>query len=316
MSLTSAVMAVDKSSCKQSQPVKLSDTIGPLGLIAGNGRLPFILAEKLYQRGTPLAVAIGLKHETDPSLGRLTDFFHLVRLGQFKRIIKLLKRHKVKDLVMVGGVKKTRMWQTRPDIIAVRLLAKLKHLNDDLLLRAVIEILEERGFRVHSVTDFVPELLAPPGVLTHNLPNDDQWRDIAFGWKMAKALGDLDIGQGVVVRQRVVVAAEAMEGTDAMIQRAGPLARGQGILVKVIKPEQERRIDLPTIGPSTIKNLHKAGILMLAIEAGSTMILDLEKTLSTAEKLGVSLISCCQSDIDSGTPPRLFGNTIEGQSHG
>lgn len=302
--------------------VAASGTVVRIGMIAGSGRLPLLFAQALKRRnqerlrqpdpegaGCVELVVAAHEGETDPDLAGLVERLVWVRLGQFKRIIAFLTDQGVTGVVMAGGITKARLWNIRPDALALRMLPKLRHLHDDHLLRTAAGILEEHGIRLLSVTDFMPELLAPPGLLSRRAPTPGQWADIRFGWRMAKELGRLDIGQGVVVRQKVVAAVEAMEGTDAMIRRAGPLVTGRGwggsdgaVLVKVAKPGQDRRLDLPTIGPDTVDNLHRAGIPVLAVEAGSAMILDPEATCERADRHGLVLIACTEADLDAAGP--------------
>lgn len=299
-----------------------------VGLIAGNGQLPIIFAQALRDRKVvansvsthagkssstnvvgkdPLGVvAIGHEGETEADLATLVEDFRWVRLGQFKRILDFFLSHNVKWVVMAGGITKARIWRARPDLLALKMVLGLRHMHDDLLLRTAATILEDHGLILKSVTDFVPELLAPAGVLSRRQPSQEEWQDIRFGWMAAKELGRLDIGQGVVVRQKMVAAVEAMEGTDAMIIRAGPLVSGRGwskggnsVLVKVAKPFQDHRLDLPTIGPNTMQQLHKAGIGVIAIEAESTLILEPEKTCAMADKFNLVLISCLERDIQN-----------------
>lgn len=295
----------------------------PVGLIAGNGQLPLLFAKTLNQRGQKV-IAVGHEGESDPELANLVDEFQWVRLGQFKKVLSFFSRHGVKWVVMVGGITKTKIWSARPDALALKIAFKLRHLHDDMLLRAVAAVLEERGFLLKSVTEFIPELLAPRGVLSVKRPSVEQWSDIQFGWLAAKKLGEMDIGQGVVVRQKIVAAVEAMEGTDAMIQRAGPLVSGKGwsgggsgaVLVKVAKPIQDHRLDLPTIGPNTMRALHQAGISALAIEAGAAMILEIDVTCKLADKFNLVLVGCLEEDIP--TPQwdmPVIKSTFQGLDH-
>lgn len=282
-----------------------------IGLIAGSGRLPVLFAQAVRGRRV---VAIGHRGETDPVLGEWVEDLGWVRLGQFQKILDFFLRHRVKWVVMAGGITKSRIWHVRPDFLALKMVLGLLHRHDDLLLRSAATILEEQGFELKSVTDFVPEFLAPSGVLSRRRPTEEEWEDIRFGWWAAKELGRLDIGQGVVVRQKMVAAVEAMEGTDAMIVRAGPLiagrgwaGRGGGVLVKVAKPIQDRRLDLPTIGPDTMRRLHQAGIGVMAVEAGGAMILEPEETCALADRFNLVLVGCRGEEMQDSSLPGSCG---------
>ncbi|MBF0399416.1 MAG: UDP-2,3-diacylglucosamine diphosphatase LpxI [Magnetococcales bacterium] len=293
-----------------------------IGLIAGNGRLPMIFARALQGQRV---VAIGHIGETDPALGEWVGELCWVRLGQFQKILDFFLRHQVQWVVMAGGITKSRIWNVRPDFLALKMVMGLLHRHDDLLLRSAAAILEKHGLVLKSVTDFVPQLLAPAGVLSRRQPTPAEWEDIRFGWEAAKVLGRLDIGQGVVVRQKMVAAVEAMEGTDAMILRAGPLISGKGwagsgggVLVKVAKPMQDLRLDLPTIGPNTMKRLHQAGIAVMAVEAGAAMILDLEETCALADRYDLVLVGCHAQEMQrvEGSAVVAFQAGGEGEGHG
>ncbi|MBF0381259.1 MAG: UDP-2,3-diacylglucosamine diphosphatase LpxI [Magnetococcales bacterium] len=284
-----------------------------IGLIAGSGNLPLVFAKAVLEKSNangksgqyPLFIAA---HEGEASkeLEGYGEDFKWVKLGQFKKIVRYMQKQQVDWIAFAGGITKTKIWKIRPDSLALSIAFSLGSLHDDQLLRAVSGKLEEHGFTVGSVTDFVPELLIPNGALSRDVPNSQQWSDIRFGWQAAKELGRLDIGQGVVVKGGVVVSVEAMEGTDAMINRTGPLItgsktgwanKGSAILVKTAKPQQDNRLDLPTIGPRTIENLHKAGIDVLAVEANATMILEPEATVGLADKYNIILVGCSERDI-------------------
>ncbi|MBF0212659.1 MAG: UDP-2,3-diacylglucosamine diphosphatase LpxI [Magnetococcales bacterium] len=277
-----------------------------VGLIAGSGQLPLLFARAMSRPGqTRLTAIVAHEGESDPALADHADRLLWVKLGQFSRILRYLKQHGVEEVVLVGGIAKARIWRVRPDALALKMVLKLRGLDDDQLLRGVATELESRGLRLRSVTDFMPELLAPRGCLSRREPNEAEWRDIRYGWRAAKGLGALDIGQGVVVRRQMVVAAEAMEGTDAMLARAGGLIVGPGrwggehgaVLVKVVKPMQDQRLDLPTIGPKTLENMAQAGIRVAAIEAGGAMILDPEATRRMADRHELVLLGVSAEDV-------------------
>lgn len=280
-----------------------------VGLVAGSGQLPLLFARAMRRESESRLVAIvAHEGESDPALAACADHLLWVKLGQFERILSFLREHGARDLVLVGGIRKSTIWRARPDRLALGMVFKrlVGGMDDDRLLRAVAAELEERGFCLRSVTDFMPELLAPRGVLSRREPSEAEWADIRHGWRAAKGLGALDIGQGVVVRRGMVVAAEAMEGTDAMLARAGGLldARGWGwsgegsaVFVKVVKPMQDRRLDLPTIGPGTLESMIKAGIRVAAVEAGGAMIVDPEATRSVADRHGLVLVGIDAADV-------------------
>ncbi|MBF0193842.1 MAG: UDP-2,3-diacylglucosamine diphosphatase LpxI [Magnetococcales bacterium] len=284
-----------------------------IGLIAGSGNLPLVFARAVLEQsnangksGQYQLFIAAHEDEASKDLEQYGEDLKWVKLGQFKKIIRYMLQKKVDWIAFAGGITKTKIWKIRPDSLALSIAFSLGSLHDDQLLRAVAGKLEEHGFTIGSVTDFVPELLIPNGALSLGAPDTQQWKDICFGWKAAKELGRLDIGQGVVVKGGVVVSVEAMEGTDAMINRTGPLIKGSNtgwankgsaVLVKTAKPQQDNRLDLPTIGPRTIENLHKAGIGVLAVEANATMILEPEATVHLADKYNIILIGCLEKDI-------------------
>ncbi|MBF0613719.1 MAG: LpxI family protein [Magnetococcales bacterium] len=278
-----------------------------VGLIAGSGQLPLIFARAMGRPGAPgLAAVVAHEGESDPALANHTEALLWIRLGQFARGLRFLKEQGVRDLVLVGGITKAQIWRARPDRLALQMIWKLRGLDDDQLLRAVGSELERHGFRLCSVTDYLPELLAPEGCLSRRQPTAAEWEDIRHGWHAAKGLGALDIGQGVVVRRQMVVAAEAMEGTDAMLMRAGQLIGTQrgwagehnAVFVKVVKPTQDLRLDLPTIGPKTLETMARAGIRVAAIEAGGAILLDPEATRQMADRHDLVLLGLTATSLE------------------
>ncbi|MBF0610993.1 MAG: LpxI family protein [Magnetococcales bacterium] len=268
-------------------------------MITGNGRLPLLLAQSLRQEGRRPIVAIAHEQETDPALAGVVDELCWVRLGEFKKSFAFLHRHGVVDVVMAGGINKTKVWQIRPDTLALRLAARLRHFHDDHLLRLVADALAEQGFTVRGVGEILPQLLAPAGCLGQCQPSPVQWRDVALGWRAAKTLGGLDIGQGVVVRDGTVIAVEAIEGTDAMIARAAGLIKGGGgCLVKVAKPQQDHRLDLPTVGTTTLNRLANAGMKLLAVEAGATLVVDPAEFIALANRLSMVVVGLTGHELD------------------
>ena len=261
-----------------------------IGLIAGNGRFPLLFAENARRLGYRVS-AVALTGETDPSLEGAVDRLHWIALGQLGRLIKAFKKDGVRQAVMVGGVKKTHLFSgIRPDLRSLALLRRVTVPKDDMLLRAIAAELESEGIAIRESTFGLTGLLVEEGKLTRRAPTRKEWRDIEFGWEMAKTVGALDIGQCVVVKERVVVAVEAVEGTDQAIRRGGKLARGGAVVVKRFKPQQDRRFDLPAVGPITIEVMAESGAAVLAIEAGRALLLDRAVAIAAADEAGIAIV--------------------------
>ena len=261
-----------------------------IGLIAGNGRLPLLLAECIRRAGHPL-IAIGHIGETRRDLKRYADFLHWVHIGELGKIISLLQASGAKHVLLAGGVSKRHFFSNaRPDARAIQVLSRLRDKKDDAILRAIAEEIESEGMRVGSLLPFLKEWTVLPGCLTARQPTVRENKDVAFGWKMAKRIGALDVGQTIVVKDQIVLAVEAIEGTDETIRRGGKLGRGDVVVVKVCKPRQDTRLDLPVVGPSTIKSLQRAGASLLAVEAGKTIIIEKEKFIKDADQNGICFL--------------------------
>lgn len=262
------------------------------GLIAGTGRFPILFAEAARQHGVEV-VAVAHRGQTLPELADHVARLHWIKVGELGKLITLFKDEGIKDAALVGGIKKTIMFaDIRPDLHALGLLARVKTMNDDVLLRAVAEDIEGQGITIHPSTVFLGELLTPSGCLTTRRPDKREGKDIDFGWALAKEIGRLDIGQSIVVKDRTVLAVEAIEGTDETILRAGRLGRGKGLVViKVSKPQQDLRFDVPAVGPQTIGTMKEAGARLLALEAGKTLLLEKEIMLREANKAGICIIA-------------------------
>ena len=266
-----------------------------LGLLAGSGRLPAELAASARRAGWRV-VAIGLVELADPQLASQVDLFEWAHVGDFGRVFEVLAAAGARDVVLAGKVPKTFLWQrpdaVRPDARAVAALARLRDRKDDSLLGAVVQVIEAEGLRVRSQLELAPDLCAAAGVLGKVRPTPDQEQDIAFGWPIAKAIGALDVGQSVVVQGKAVLALEAVEGTDRAIERGIALAEpGRGVvLVKVAKPEQDPRFDVPTVGLVTLRTLAKGGAGALAVEAGLTLVLEREALVAEADAAGIALL--------------------------
>jgi DUF1009 family protein len=272
----------------------------PIGLLAGGGRLPVVFAEKARRLGIPV-VAVGLRHEADPELAGLVQRFHWVSITRLGRIIRCFKRAGVQRLVMAGKVRKAvfmhkpwRVFSLLPDLRMLRFWywRSRRDNRDDTLLLDVIAEFATDGLRCESALDLCPELLVRPGVLTRRKPTAREESDIAFGWDLAKEMGRLDVGQSVAVKERAVLAVEAIEGTDQAIARAGELCRSGGfVVVKVAKPQQDMRFDVPTVGCSTIETMYRSGGHVLAIEAGKTIVLDEADTIALADRYSISIMA-------------------------
>ncbi|MHB8482372.1 MAG: LpxI family protein [Nitrospiria bacterium] len=261
-----------------------------IGLIAGNGRFPIIFASQIKSQGKEV-IAVAHSGETVKELEAFVDKIFWIKVGQLGKLIKIFKDEQVQNIVMAGGIKKTRLFtDVLPDLRAVRLLSSLKEKKDDAILRAVASDLEKEGLHIRDATHYLSSLLVEEGPLTRRKPNKKEMADIAFGWKIGKSIGNLDIGQSVVVKDKVVLAVEAIEGTDEAIKRGGRLGEKNVIVVKICKPGQDLRFDLPTIGPGTIQSMVSVKASVLAVEAGNTLLLDREETLQAAEKGGIGII--------------------------
>jgi DUF1009 family protein len=265
-----------------------------IGVLAGGGVLPARVAAAALAAGREVFV-IGLEGFADPAL--LAPFPHsILRLGAAGRILATLREQGCRDLVLIGAVRRPSLREICPDAEGTRLLARLGRAvlaGDDGLLTGVIRVLGEEGFRVIGVQEVLSEILAPPGLLTRGAaPDEEALADVERGIQVARALGAADVGQGCVIQQGLVLAVEAIEGTDAMLARCAALARPGpgGVLVKLAKPGQERRADLPTIGPPTVRAAVAAGLRGIAFEAGGTILAERDATIAAAEAAGLFLL--------------------------
>lgn len=264
-----------------------------LGIIAGSGPLPAQVARTAEAAGRRVFI-IGLEGHAEPE--RLAPFPHaFLRMGAAVRIIALLKEQGCSDLVLVGPVKRPSFRDLRPDAEGLKLLARIGRaafMGDDGLLKAVIRVLGEEGFRVRGAHEILGGLIGRSGLLTRTAPDDQAKADIARGVAVCRALGLADVGQGCVVQAGVVLAVEAAEGTDAMLSRCAGLAwpGPGGVLVKLVKPGQDRRADLPTIGEQTVRGALAAGLRGIAFEGGGTLIVEQRRTVAAADEAGIFLL--------------------------
>jgi DUF1009 family protein len=271
----------------------------PIGLLAGNGRFPIVFAEKARSVGIPV-VCVGVRYEADPCLQELTHRFYWTGVARLGRMIRCFRREGVQRVVMAGKIRKTvmhspwRLLALLPDwrTIWYWYYRPRKDNRDDTLLLGLIDEFARDGLTFSSALDLCPELLVTRGVLTRRQPTDQEARDIDFGWELAKEMGKLDVGQSVAVKERAVLAVEAIEGTDRAIVRAGELCRAGGfVVVKVAKPQQDMRFDVPTVGCATIETLHRAGGRVLAIEGQKTIVLDQDQVVALADRYGISIVA-------------------------
>ena len=277
-----------------------------LGLIAGNGRFPFLLLDAARAQGFSVTVA-AIREETDPEInhrGAIDEKIsvHWLSLGELSRLIHIFHKEGVSMAVMAGQVKHKQIFSSiRPDWRLAKLLLNLRTRNTDMLLGAVAKVLADEGIELISSTAFLEPLLAQPGVLTQRSPDEEERKNIEYGLTVARSVAGFDIGQTVVVAAQACVAVEAMEGTDAAIERAGNLMRTLEddastlqrhlTVVKVAKPKQDMRFDVPVIGIRTIETMIAAGATCLSIEAGRTLLFDRESLIARADQAGIAIIA-------------------------
>jgi hypothetical protein len=270
-----------------------------VGLLAGSGRFPILFAEAARRQGYKVA-CVGINYEAPEELRALCDSFEWVSISRLGGMIRAFKRHDVQRIVMAGKVTKSVMYtpfrwlRLIPDVRMLQFWYQTLRgdRSDDSILLSVIYEFARDGLTFDSALDYCPELLVKEGVLTRRGPTAGEQKDIEFGWTLAKEMGRLDVGQSVAVKEQAALAVEAIEGTDRCIERAGLLCRNGGwTLVKVAKPEQDVRFDVPTVGLSTIETLHKARARVLAIEAHRTIMIDQPEVIALADRYGLSIVA-------------------------
>ena len=267
-----------------------------IGLIAGNGRFPIIFADNARKLGYHVS-AVAHEGETEPELASHVDRIHWIKIGQLSKLIKAFKEDKVHQAVMLGGIKKTHVFTTvRPDFRTLAMATRLALWKDDDILREFAKELEQEGIAICESTFGLEGILVEEGTLTARAPSEKEWEDIRYGWEVAHDIGRLDIGQCVVIKDRVVVAVEAVEGTDGAIKRGGDLAKNGAVVVKRSKPQQDMRFDLPAVGPRTIEVMASVKASVLAIEAGRTILLDREIMLEKAKSARIAIVGITKLD--------------------
>lgn len=272
---------------------------GRVGLLAGSGRFPFLFTHAAHKRGMEV-VCVGIEGHADPSLAQTVDRFFWNGIARLGVMIRRFRRERIDCVVMAGKIQKRRLYDRwrmlryMPDLRFIRVfwMSRRRDNRDDAILLSLVREFERDGIRVASALEVCPELLAASGCMTQTSPRPNEIADIAFGWQIAKEMGRLDVGQSVAIREQAVLAVEAIEGTDAAIERAGQLCPAGGFtVIKVAKPKQDMRFDVPAVGQSTIEVMHRAGATCLAIEADKTIVIDSDATVALADKYGIAIVS-------------------------
>lgn len=263
-----------------------------IGLIAGNKKFPIIFAEAAKKKGYDI-VAVAIKGDASSRLKKIVGKVYWLGLKDYSRLFDLFKSERIVKIVMAGQVSPYRLFskEVRRDARLKRILAQAKDSRADSIFGAIAEELKSAGFELIDPTFLLEDFLPKKGVLTRREPDFNEWEDIYFGLELAKEMGLLDIGQTVAVKQKAVVAVEALEGTDNLIRRAGRIAKKGAIIVKVSKPGQDMRFDIPVVGLNTVKNLAMAKASCLAIEAGKTLFIDKAQSIGLADSRGISIVA-------------------------
>lgn len=262
-----------------------------IGMIAGNGLYPGVFARAARGAGTTRLVAAAFVDETDPALGELVDRLEWMRVGQLGKMVKFFKGEGVTRVVMVGQIAPKNLFDLRPDLRLLKMLSKIKERNAETLFAGIASELEADGIGLLPATTFLDDLLPGPGHVCGPALTARQEDDAAYGFGIAKEVSRLDIGQTVVVKKGTVLAVEAFEGTNEAIQRGGALGRGEAMVVKVSKPNQDFRFDVPVVGPATIETAATSGVNAIVVEAGSTLLLGKDEVFRLCQEKKVSLVA-------------------------
>ena len=261
------------------------------GLIAGNGKFPFLVVEGARRAGAELAVA-AIKEETDPAIEKVADKLTWVGIGQLGKMIRFFKREGVEKAIMAGQVKHVQIFSgALPDVRMLKMLLSLPRRNTDALIGGVAAELAREGIELIDSTYFLQDHLPEEGTLTRRSPDERERGDIEYGLEVAREIARLDLGQTIVVRARACVAIEAMEGTDATVRRAGQLARGRLTVVKVAKPDQDMRFDVPVVGVPTVEAMLEAGATCLCVTAGKTLLFDRDEMIASADRRRIAVVA-------------------------
>ncbi|MBF0258107.1 MAG: UDP-2,3-diacylglucosamine diphosphatase LpxI [Desulfamplus sp.] len=269
----------------------------PIGLIAGGGQFPILFAKKAVEKGYSVCAAAYIK-EASRELEKYVDEIEWLHLGQVGRLLKFFRRHGVTETVMMGSVRKTKIFtDIRPDFKAIAFIATKGHTHDDSILSSFADLLEKEGISVRPSTLLLPELVSPKGCWTRKKPDNAELKDIKTGWKIAREIGKLDIGQCVVIANGTVLAVEAADGTDATIKRGASLTDRSAVVVKLSKPQQDLRFDLPSTGVETIRIMAQYGASVLVLEADKSITFDREKMIILADTHGISINAMHDDDF-------------------
>ena len=269
-----------------------------IGLIAGGGQFPLLFSKKARKNGYKV-FALGFHSETDKILAKHVDELKLIYLGQVSKLIKYFKKYNITQAVMLGSIQKTNIFKdVRPDFKALSFIAKTSRTHDNSVLTSFADLLANEGIEILPSTFLLPELISPQGCWTKRKPDKSEKKDIVQGWKIAKAIGNLDIGQCIVISNGTVLAVEAIEGTDAAIKRGGLLSNGNGaVVIKLSKPCQDLRFDLPSSGRGTIENMHESGVKVLVLEAEKSLAFDREEMVNLANRYHMSVLAYTDDDM-------------------
>lgn len=261
-----------------------------LGIIAGSGAYPILLAKSARRAGVTKIVAAAFTGETKPELERAVDEIHWMRVGQLARLVRCFREAGIRECIMAGQIAPKNLFDLRPDWKALLMLARLKRRNAETIFAAIAEELARGGTELLPATTFMDEYLAPRGVIAGRAPTRREEADLSYGFEIAKEMSRLDVGQTVVVKNGTVVAVEAFEGTNDAIRRGGALARKDAVMVKVSKPNQDLRFDVPVIGPETAQVAAEAHVRVIGVEAGRTLLLEREDLLAAATRSNLTIV--------------------------
>ena len=264
---------------------------GNLGIIAGNGVYPRLIADAAHKAGVKRIVAAGFTNETDPVLEEHVDVLEWMRVGQLGRLLKFFREQDIHHAIMAGQIAPKNLFDLRPDLKALMLLGKLKQRNAGSIFAAIANELAKIEVDLLPATTFLKDSLAQAGLIAGPKLSPREQNDVEYGWSVAKEIARLDIGQTVIVKNGTIVAVEALEGTNAAIKRAGALARGGAVMVKVAKPNQDMRFDVPVIGVETLRVTAEAELRVIAVEAGKTLLLEHNAIVDLGNRSKISIIA-------------------------